>query len=60
MQEARYYREKAAQARGLAKAVNHPEALEQLLTFAKDYEEIALDLERGAIEITHPDRMPQR
>jgi hypothetical protein len=27
---------------------------------AKDYEEIAVDLERGAIEVKHPERMPQQ
>jgi hypothetical protein len=30
------------------------------MKMAKDYTEIALDLERGAIEIRHPERMPQR
>jgi hypothetical protein len=30
-----------------------------LAQIAEDYEDIAMDLERGAIEITHPSRMPQ-
>jgi hypothetical protein len=27
---------------------------------ARDYEEIAADLEKGAVEICHPELMPQR
>ena len=27
---------------------------------AKDYDEIAIDLERGTIEINHPELMPQQ
>jgi hypothetical protein len=40
-------------------ANNHPEARDTLLKVAKDYDEIAMDLERGAVEIRHPDLMPQ-
>jgi hypothetical protein len=43
----------------LANSINHPEARDTLLKVAKDYDEIAMDLERGAVEIRHPDLMPQ-
>jgi hypothetical protein len=31
-----------------------------LIRMAEDYEDIAVDLETGAVEIRHPDLMPQR
>lgn len=60
MHEARYYREKAAQARRLADSITRADVAKQLLTFARDYEEIAVDLERGLIDMVHPESMPQR
>ena len=60
MQESSYYRQEAIRARRLVKAINHPEARDALLKFAKDYDEIATDLETGAVEIRHPDLLPQR
>ena len=60
MQDPRYYRNEAARARRLVGAINHPEARDALLKMAKDYDEIAVDLERGAINIEHPGRMPQQ
>jgi hypothetical protein len=60
MRELGYYRAEAARARRLANSINHPEARDALLKMAKDYEEIAVDLERGAIEVKHPERMPQQ
>jgi hypothetical protein len=30
-----------------------------LLGLAQDYDDIAVDLEAGAIEVRHPERMPQ-
>jgi hypothetical protein len=59
MHEAPYYREKAAEARWLAQATNRPDVREQLLAFARDYEEIAIDLERAAVDLAHSARMPQ-
>ena len=60
MRELGYYRQEAARARRLANSINHPEARDALLKMAKDYDEIALDLERGAIEISDPKLMPQQ
>jgi len=48
MQQAHYYRDEGARARRLANAINHLEARDALLKMAKDYEEIFMDLERGA------------
>lgn len=59
MQESSYYRQEAIRARRLSNAINHLEARDALLKMAKDYDEIAIDLETGAVEIRHPDLMPQ-
>jgi hypothetical protein len=36
------------------------QAAAELMQMAQDYRDIAEDLENGAIEIRHPERMPQR
>lgn len=60
MREARYYRDEAARANRLASAINHPEAREALLKMAKEYGEFAIDFEKGAVEIRHPELMAQQ
>lgn len=57
--DAGYYRQQAVRARRLAAAVANREMQEQLGRIAEDYDDIAADLERGAIEIRHPELMPQ-
>ncbi|HZU89235.1 MAG TPA: hypothetical protein VE993_08260 [Stellaceae bacterium] len=59
MRDAAYYRECAAHARRLAETMYQGEVRKVLCTMAQDYDEIAEDLENGAIEIRHPDLMPQ-
>ena len=59
MGAALYYRHQAAKARRLASKVTDERAAEILKQTARDYEEIAEDLEKGADEIRHPDLMPQ-
>jgi len=59
MQTPDYYREHAARARRLSGQMPTRHDSEMLLEIAQDYEDIALDLERGAVEITHPSRLPQ-
>ena len=59
MSSAQYYRNQAAIARRLATRVTDEGAAEILRQAAKDYEEIAEDLESGADEIRHPDLTPQ-
>jgi len=60
MQSAAYYREHAARARRLRNSIVTPDMVATLDRLARDYEDIAIDLERGAIEIIHPERLPQR
>jgi hypothetical protein len=59
MHQACYYREKAAQARRLAGSISQPDTVDQLLTFAKDYEGIAIDVESD-VNVIDPERMPER
>ena len=59
MDTALYYRRQAAIARRLAAKVTDEGAVEILMQTARDYEEIAEDLEAGAAEIRHPDLMRQ-
>jgi hypothetical protein len=59
MQTPQYYRHEAARAQRLANAINHPEVRDTLLKMAKDYDELAMDLETGGIEIRHPELLPQ-
>jgi hypothetical protein len=40
--------------------VYQPDLLEVLHRVAHDYDDIAEDLEGGAIEVRHPELMPQR
>ena len=59
MQSAWYYREQAAHALQLSTAVVPLDIVEMLERLARDYSDIANDLENGAVEIVHPERMPQ-
>ena len=58
MHDPSYYREQAERARRLA-ARTHAEIDATLLRMAQDFDEIAEDLEKGAVEVQHPERMPQ-
>lgn len=60
MQDPQYYRSQAEMAQRLAEQINNPEVAASLLKMAQDYRDIAEDLENGAIEIRHAERMPQR
>ena len=59
MQDASYYREQAQRVRRLASVPSDRETQDTLLQMAQDYADIAEDLESGAIEIRHPELMPQ-
>jgi len=59
MYEATYYRQQAARARRLGEHTFKAELSEMLASAARDFDEIAEDLEKGAVEIRHPDLMPQ-
>ena len=58
MRDADYYIEQAARARRLARGQRN-DIEKMLLGMARDYEDLAEDLTRGAIEIRHPELMPQ-
>ena len=60
MHPASYYRERADHARRVASRMHQPEIVEMLREVARDYDDIAEDLECGAIEMRHPELMPQR
>jgi hypothetical protein len=60
MYEASYYRQQAQKAKRLAGMVHQPKVRDALNRTARDYEEIAYDLESGAVEIRHPEMLPQR
>jgi len=59
MQTAAYYLEQAARAERLALLIGDERAKSQLHKMAQDYRDIAQDLEIGAIDIRHPELMPQ-
>jgi hypothetical protein len=60
MQSASYYREHAARADRLADGLNNTEIVGVLKRLARDYCDIAEDLEAGAIEVLHPSLLPQQ
>lgn len=60
MEDASYYRERAERARRLARSQTTRDVEEMLAAVAQDYDELAEDLEKGAVEIRHPELMPQR
>lgn len=59
MQSASYYLKQAQKAEHLACRLTDEQASAALLQMAEDYRDIAQDLENGAIDIQHPERMPQ-
>ena len=54
MHPASYYRERADHARGVALRMYELDIVEMLREMARDYDDIAEDLECGAIEMRHP------
>ncbi len=59
MQSMSYYLEQAEKAEPLASLIDDEQARSQLHKMAQDYKDIAQDLETGAIDIRHPELMPQ-
>lgn len=60
MQSAKYYRTQAAIADGLGLTDGNPELRRILRQLSRDYNDIAVDLECGAIKITHLSELPQQ
>ena len=59
MQDASYYRTRAAHMRRMADMVHQRDLRDTLLGAAQDYDDIVEDIEAGAIEIRHPELLPQ-
>lgn len=59
MHQPEYYREQAQRARRLSLMVHEPELRDTLRRAAQDFDDIAYDLEIGAVEIRHPELLPQ-
>jgi len=59
MYDPSYYRSQADRVRRLAGVPTDRETQNTLREMAQDYLDLAEDLERGAIEIRHPELMPQ-
>ena len=55
-----YYRDQARHARRLASMVHQVEVRDRLRQTAQDLDETAEDLETGAVEVRHPELLPQR
>jgi hypothetical protein len=60
MHEASYYRDQAARLRGFARQTSVIQVARDLERLASDFEDVADDLETGAVEIVYPDLLPQR
>jgi hypothetical protein len=59
MEHPSHYRRQAARARSLASNAHQREIHDMLRQVAREYDEIATDIERGAVEIRHAELMPQ-
>jgi hypothetical protein len=53
------YRAQAERARRLSEGTTTPDIADTLAMMAWDFDDIAEDLESGAVEIRHRERMPQ-
>jgi hypothetical protein len=60
MQSAIYYREQAERAEGLSHVSENSEVSRILKQLARDYVDIAVDLEAGAIKVIHRSDLPQQ
>jgi hypothetical protein len=59
MQDAAYYRRRAERVRQLARNTSES-VYDELMQLAQDFEDIADDLLHGAVEIRHPELLPQK
>lgn len=59
MHSAEYYRDQAARARRVAMIAHQPDVRDMLQRAAQDYDDIAEDIDAGAVEIRHAELLPQ-
>jgi hypothetical protein len=55
-----YHREQAEHVHRMAWLMHQPDVTETLLRMAQDLEDIGYDLETGAVDVRHPELLPQR
>ena len=60
MHPSHYYRDQARLARRLSGMVYQSDVRKTLDRVARDFDELAEDLETGAVEVRHPELMPQQ
>jgi hypothetical protein len=60
LRDAGYFRHRAEQTRQLSLIMWQPGVRKTLLELARDYDELAEDLERGTAAIRHPELLPRR
>jgi hypothetical protein len=54
-----YYRQQAEHARRMARLMHQRDLNETLERMAQDFEDVAYDLETGAVDVRHPELLPQ-
>lgn len=59
MREISYYRQQAERAKRLSDSTTDQQLSEALASAARDFADIADDLERGAAEVSHPELVTQ-
>jgi hypothetical protein len=60
LKDASYFRSRAEQTRGLSRQILQLDVRKTLVDLAQEYDELADDLERGALDLRHPELLPQR
>lgn len=60
LKDAAYFRRRAERTRGLLRMILQPGVRKTLMDLARDYDELADDLERGGLTLRYPELLPQR
>jgi hypothetical protein len=55
-----YFRRRAERTRELSRTILQPDVRWTMLNLARDYDELADDLEQGTAGIRHPELLPRR
>jgi hypothetical protein len=60
LKDAAYFRRQARRTTALSELILQPDVRKTLLSLAREYEELADDLDQGPIRLRHPELLPQR
>jgi hypothetical protein len=60
LKDAAYFRRQAGRIAALSQLILQPDVRKTLLSLAREYEELADDLDRGPVRLRHPELLPQR